>query len=70
MMGTCEGAWAEMGISAVWSMIKAREDLGTRITDVDRDEWSQRSMKEIEMGAHWVSRAAVFVGQKKSKELT
>ena len=64
--GALRKAWAVMGMSAVWSMIKAREDAGASIADVGRDEWSELAMREIEAGGHWVSKGAVFVGRKQA----
>lgn len=62
--GKLRKAWATMGISAVRSMLKATGGSGGKF-GVDGDDWSERSMKEIDMGAHWVSRATVFIGRKK-----
>nr|POE59069.1 n-methyltransferase sirn [Quercus suber] len=58
--------WAAMGISAVWSMLKSREEVGDRLTDLSRDELAEGFMKDIAVGGHFITRATVFTGRKKA----
>lgn len=66
--GQMRKAYAVMGISAVRNMLKWREEAGQRIGNVGSDEWSDGAMKDIELGAHFVSRATCFIGRKKLHE--
>nr|POE79460.1 n-methyltransferase sirn [Quercus suber] len=58
--------WAAMGIAAVWSMLKSREEVGDRLTDVTREELAEGFRKDIEAGGHFITRATVFTGRKRS----
>lgn len=63
--GKLRKEWAAMGIAAVWSMLKSREDVGDKLTDLSRDELAEGFLKDIEMGAHFVTRVSVFTGRKR-----
>ncbi|KAK4496444.1 hypothetical protein PRZ48_012424 [Zasmidium cellare] len=66
--GKLRKAYAVMGISAVRNMLKWREESGQKVGNVSSDEWSDQAMKDIENGAHFVSRATCFIGRKKRQE--
>lgn len=63
--GEVRKAWAVMGIDAVKNMLKVKEEAGAKWGELGYEEWAERAMGEFEKGAHWVSRAAVFVGRKR-----
>lgn len=58
--------WAAMGIAAVWSMLKAREEVGDKLAEISYDELAEGFLKDIDMGGHFATRVAAFTGRKKA----
>lgn len=57
---------ATMAVSTIWNMMKARKDMGNQLTDLSRDEFTERMMKDVFAGLHYVARVAVSIGRKKA----
>ena len=64
--GKLRSSWTQIGAAIVWSMLKSKEDLGEKLTDINRDELMEGFLKDIDAGGYFVSRASVFVGRKRA----
>lgn len=64
--GKLRNDWAAMGIAAVWSMLKSREDAGDKLSEISREQLAEGFLEDIAKGGHFITRVAVFTGRKKA----
>ncbi len=64
--GRLRKEWAAMGIAAVWSMLKSREQAGDKLSDITRAELARGFEQDNNAGGHFITRAAVFIGRKRA----